>query len=474
MTVEAGTNESPNEEYKAPASALDVTPTLDGGVLKEIIKEGESEETPLSGCKVHVHYTGKLTDGTVFDSSRDKPQPFTFQLGKGKVIKAWELGIATMKKGEVAVLHCKHEYAYGITGSPPKIPPKATLIFEVELIEWDVENLSGKKDNGILRRPITNGTGIDSPKELAEVEIHLVGEYEGRVFDDRDVIFCLGEGADNDIPPGVEKALESFVRGETSKLELKPKYGFGDIGHEKFGIPPGASLVYTVTLKKYDQPKDSWMMSSHEKLDEAKNLKEKGTKYFKAEKFDLALKMYKKVLEFIESDAGFEEELLADRSTVLLATNLNIAMCHLKLKHFTEAKKSCDVALDLDANNLKALFRRGQALLQMCEPSLARKDFEKVVALEPTNKAAAAQISVCTQRQRELHSKEKIMYANMFEKFAQKDREKEDLERLKGEEAMKGSFGEWGADERQREPTHFERENPDILMLDTAGDFKNM
>lgn len=59
----------------------------------------------------------------------------------------------------------------------------------------------------------------------------------------------------------------------------------------------------------------------------------------------------------------------------------------------------------------------------MCEPSLARKDFEKVVALEPTNKAAAAQISVCTQRQRELHSKEKIMYANMFEKFAQKDRE---------------------------------------------------
>uniref|UniRef100_A0A0V0G7J6 peptidylprolyl isomerase n=1 Tax=Triatoma dimidiata TaxID=72491 RepID=A0A0V0G7J6_TRIDM len=423
MTVESDAIASPAEEYKPPTSALDVTPTLDGGVLKEIVKEGEGEDTPLSGCKVHVHYTGKLTDGTVFDSSREKGTPFIFQLGKGKVIKAWEVAVGTMKKGEIAVLHCKHEYAYGITGSPPKIPPKATLIFEVELLEWEVENLSGKKDNGILRRPITNGIGYGSPKELAEVEIHLVGEHEGRVFDDREVNFCLGEGADNDIPPGVEKALESFVRGETSKLELKPKYGFGDRGHEKFGIPSGASLVYTVTLQKFDQPKDSWMMSSHEKMDEAKNLKEKGTKYFKAEKFELALKMYKKVLDFIESDAGFEEEFLADRSTVLLATHLNIAMCHLKLRNFMDAKKSCDTALEMDANNLKALFRRGQALLQMCEPSLARKDFEKVIALEPTNKAAAAQINICTQRQRELHSKEKMMYANMFEKFAQKDRE---------------------------------------------------
>ncbi|KAK9500139.1 hypothetical protein O3M35_001456 [Rhynocoris fuscipes] len=331
-----------------------------------------------------------------------------------------------------------------------------------------------KKDAGILRKPVTPGTGIGSPKELAEVEINLIGEYNGRVFDERDVTFCLGEGAEKDIPPGIEKALESFVKGEKSILELKPKYGFGDKGHEKFGIPPGASLVYTVTLKKFEQSKDVWMMTSHEKLDEAKNLKERGTQYFKNEKFETAVKLYKKALEFIDSDAGFEDELLSDRSAVLLALHLNIAMSHLKLKNFTDAKNSCDTALEMDPNNLKALFRRGQALLQLSEPALAKKDFEKVVELEPTNKAAVAQINICIQKQKEIHTKEKKMYANMFEKFAQKDREKEDLERLKGEEAMKGSFGEWGADERQREPTHFERENPDILMLDTAGDFKNM
>ncbi|KAK9500153.1 hypothetical protein O3M35_001467 [Rhynocoris fuscipes] len=474
MTAEPMNTESSAGDYSPPSSAIDVTTKKDGGVLKEIIKEGTSDDTPTPGCNVEVHYTGKLTDGTVFDSSRDKNVPFNFQLGKGKVIQAWELGVATMKKGEIAVLHCKHEYAYGIAGSPPKIPPKATLIFEVELLDWEMENLSGKKDAGILRKPVTPGTGIGSPKELAEVEINLIGEYNGRVFDERDVTFCLGEGAEKDIPPGIEKALESFVKGEKSILELKPKYGFGDKGQEKFGIPPGASLVYTVTLKKFEQSKDVWMMTSHEKLDEAKNLKERGTQYFKNEKFETAVKLYKKALEFIDSDAGFEDELLSDRSAVLLALHLNIAMSHLKLKNFTNAKNSCDTALEMDPNSLKALFRRGQALLQLSEPALAKKDFEKVVELEPTNKAAVAQINICIQKQKEIHTKEKKMYANMFEKFAQKDREKEDLERLKGEEAMKGSFGEWGADERQREPTHFERENPDILMLDTAGDFKNM
>jgi FK506-binding protein 4/5 len=78
-----------------------------------------------------VHYVGKLLDGTVFDSSRERNQPFTFRLGEGMVIKGWEKGIASMRKGEIALLTCKPEYAYGKAGSPPKIPADATLQFEV-------------------------------------------------------------------------------------------------------------------------------------------------------------------------------------------------------------------------------------------------------------------------------------------------------------------------------------------------------
>lgn len=112
-------------------AAVDISPDKDGGVLKEILTEGTGDETPSASNTVIVHYTGTLTDGTKFDSSKDRNQPFEFELGAGRVIKAWDIGIATMKRGEVAVLTCAPEYAYGKQGSPPKIPENATLKFEV-------------------------------------------------------------------------------------------------------------------------------------------------------------------------------------------------------------------------------------------------------------------------------------------------------------------------------------------------------
>ncbi len=83
---------------------------------------------------MNAHYTGTLTDGTKFDSSRDRGQPFSFVIGKGQVIRAWDEGIASMKVGERAELTCSPDYAYGARGFPPVIPPNSTLIFDVELI----------------------------------------------------------------------------------------------------------------------------------------------------------------------------------------------------------------------------------------------------------------------------------------------------------------------------------------------------
>jgi FKBP-type peptidyl-prolyl cis-trans isomerase len=75
-----------------------------------------------------VHYTGTLLDGTKFDSSVDRDEPFSFSLGHGSVIKGWDIGVATMKKGEKALFTLRHDYAYGEKGSPPTIPPSATLV----------------------------------------------------------------------------------------------------------------------------------------------------------------------------------------------------------------------------------------------------------------------------------------------------------------------------------------------------------
>jgi FKBP-type peptidyl-prolyl cis-trans isomerase len=88
-----------------------------------------------TGDQVTVHYTGWLQDGTKFDSSLDSGQPYTFTLGAGGVIPGWEQGIPGMKVGGKRRLTIPPDLAYGAQGYPPVIPPNATLIFEVELLD---------------------------------------------------------------------------------------------------------------------------------------------------------------------------------------------------------------------------------------------------------------------------------------------------------------------------------------------------
>lgn len=117
---------------------LDANKTKEGvkttatGLQYEILSEGKGK-SPTTADRVTVHYTGKLTDGTIFDSSIQRGQPATFRVNQ--VIPGWTEALKLMQEGDKWILYIPYSLGYGERGSPPQIPPFSTLIFEVELIK---------------------------------------------------------------------------------------------------------------------------------------------------------------------------------------------------------------------------------------------------------------------------------------------------------------------------------------------------
>lgn len=109
--------------------------TTSSGLKYVVVEEGSGDTTPSKGATIKAHYTGKLLDGTKFDSSYDRGQPIEFPVGSGRVIKGWDEAFLTMKKGEKRVLIIPPELGYGPAGRGP-IPPNATMVFDVELVDF--------------------------------------------------------------------------------------------------------------------------------------------------------------------------------------------------------------------------------------------------------------------------------------------------------------------------------------------------
>ncbi|MGZ5444676.1 MAG: FKBP-type peptidyl-prolyl cis-trans isomerase [Thermoanaerobaculia bacterium] len=139
-TTEATTTEATDTAATEPQGAAMDTfsmptnlQTSPSGLQYTIDQPGTGAQ-PQAGQMVSVHYTGWLTDGTKFDSSRDRGAPIEFPLGQGRVIKGWDEGIAAMKIGEKRTLVIPPALGYGARGTGGVIPPNATLVFKVELV----------------------------------------------------------------------------------------------------------------------------------------------------------------------------------------------------------------------------------------------------------------------------------------------------------------------------------------------------
>lgn len=199
---------------------IDVSVAKDGGVMKRIIQAAPDDaESPPNGTQVIAHYTGTLaSDGSKFDSSVDRGQPFKFIIGEGQVIRGWDEGFASMKVGEKAMLTIRSDYGYGKSGSPPKIPPDATLNFEVELIDfkektkekWEMTDEERRDEATKIKQ---KGTELFSKKEFKQA----AGTYE-------DAAKYIFESEDGEHVPDDDKTLYVSCYGNAAMCHIKSAY----------------------------------------------------------------------------------------------------------------------------------------------------------------------------------------------------------------------------------------------------------
>ena len=174
-----------------------------------------------------VHYVGRLAeDGREFDSSRARGNPFSFTLGKGHVIRGWDLGVATMRLGETCVLRCGSAYAYGERGSGPKIPGGATLEFEVELLRW--KSGADLTEDGLVKRSPVPGLakqdGEGAWEKAGPGDKVLIG-YVARWMREGqpDVLVASSEAAGGE--PGAEEGTLSKSVAEVTPVVLDVSAG---------------------------------------------------------------------------------------------------------------------------------------------------------------------------------------------------------------------------------------------------------
>lgn len=258
-TMESATepeSSAPEADSESLVIEGDVTTTASG--LQYVIVEEGTGPTPQPGDIVRVHYTGTLEDGTEFDSSRGG-EPIQFPLGVGYVIPGWDEGIGLLKKGGKAKLIIPPDLGYGEQGAGGVIPPNATLIFDVELVDIQpgapaeptaVEAADyTTTESGLKYYDFEEGTGA-SPKPGQAVTVDYTGWLqEGGKFDssiDRGEPFTFNIGV-GEVIPGWDEGVASMKVGGKRQLVIPAELAYGEQGAGGV-IPPNATLIFEVEL----------------------------------------------------------------------------------------------------------------------------------------------------------------------------------------------------------------------------------
>jgi len=231
--------------------------TTASGLKYKITEKGSGKKVE-NGDKVTVHYTGTLTNGTKFDSSKDRNQPFSFKVGSGQVIRGWDEGLALLNVGDKAVLTIPPAIGYG-AADMGNIPPNSTLIFDIEVLDaqegvkakpFDVKGKDTLKTaSGLKYIYVNQGTGTKAENGKT-VSVHYSGYLmDGKLFDSsiergEPIQFPLGQGM---VIKGWEEGIALMKVGDKMRLVIPSDLGYGARGAGGV-IPPNATLIFDVEL----------------------------------------------------------------------------------------------------------------------------------------------------------------------------------------------------------------------------------
>ncbi|RWW40553.1 hypothetical protein BHE74_00054028 [Ensete ventricosum] len=353
----------------------------DGGIIKKILKEGEKWENP-----------------------KDLDEVFGF------FCPALAKAVKTMKKAEKVLLtvrpQCKHDasvvdlllahdiilmnYFYMLwrtdafgekgrsaSGDECAVPPNASLQVELELLSWKAVTEIGD-DKKILKKILKEGEGYERPNDGAVVRVKLIGKLQdGTVFvkkghDDQEPF----EFKTDEVIDGLDRTVTTMKKGEIALVTIPPEYAFSSTESKQdlAVVPPNATVVYEIELVSF--------------------------------------------VKFIDYDNNFSEEEKKQSKALKAACSLNNAACKLKLKDYKEAIKLCTKVLEIESSNVKALYRRAQAYMQLADLDLAEVDIKKALEIDPNNRDVKLEYKILKEKVREYNKKDAKFYGNMFTKMS--------------------------------------------------------
>uniref|UniRef100_A0A0D3FIU2 peptidylprolyl isomerase n=1 Tax=Oryza barthii TaxID=65489 RepID=A0A0D3FIU2_9ORYZ len=342
----------------------------DLGVVKKIIDEGKGWETPREPYEVTARITARTGDGKELLPSKE--EPYFFTIGKSEVRDM--LGDGRLIKRRV--VDGKGEF-------PMDCPLHDSLL-----------------------RVHYKGMLLDEPKSIF---------YDTRVDNHGEPLeFCSGEGL---VPEGFEMCVRLMLPGEKSIVTCPPDFAYDKFPRLPANVPEGAHVQWEIELLGFEMPKDWTGFTFQEIMDDAEKIKTTGNRLFKEGKFELAKAKYEKVLReynHVHPQDDDEGKIFANSRSSL---HLNVAACYQKMGEYRKSIDTCNKVLEANPVHVKALYRRGMSYMLLGDFDDAKKDFEKMIAVDKSSEPdATAALNKLKQTIQETEKKARKQFKGLFDK----------------------------------------------------------